>query len=85
MAKGLSVNFTVTQLYNRLPNQDYCGTSYSTHYTSTLSTYYGATVIGLVGEGKALGRTLKNNLVLGQCSDRVGPSPTGLPRSYAYA
>ncbi|CAF4658844.1 unnamed protein product, partial [Didymodactylos carnosus] len=45
MVKGLSVNFTVTQLYNRLPNQDYFGTNYSTYYTSTLSTYYGATVI----------------------------------------
>ncbi|CAF1506145.1 unnamed protein product, partial [Didymodactylos carnosus] len=45
MVKELPVNFTVIQLYSRLPNQDYSGTSYSTYYTSTLSTYYGATVI----------------------------------------
>ncbi|CAF0952720.1 unnamed protein product [Didymodactylos carnosus] len=35
----------VTQLYSRLPNQGYCGTSYLAYYTSTLPAYYEETVI----------------------------------------
>ncbi|CAF1646283.1 unnamed protein product, partial [Didymodactylos carnosus] len=37
-----------TQLYDRAPNQGYCGTNYAAYYMGTSPTYYGQTVTGTV-------------------------------------